>query len=269
MLPAPMRALGALDYWEERHRALPPLLAVGHGRVGLPFNAWMYRVRRHVFHQSAPELLGDRRDVSVLDVDSGTGFYADLWRELGVRDITASDAAAEAVARLRARGVAPSVLRLDVAGPRDRLPSRRFDAVSAFDVLFHLTDEESYARAIANLAALVRSGGLLLLSENLRPDGDRRVSDTQTDRSAARTLALLEAAGFDLLSRRPMFVLMNDPQNAGGVAHRAWWSALCALLARVPAAGVGLGPLLYPLERRLVGREGAGPSTEMLACRRR
>ncbi len=34
------------------------------------------------------------------------------------------------------------------------------------DVLFHIVDDEGYARAIRNLAALLAPGGLLVLTEN-------------------------------------------------------------------------------------------------------
>ena len=264
-----MRPAAALRFWEERHARLDPLAAVGYATVGEPFNRWMYRVRRNVFLGIVPALLGARRDISVLDVGSGTGFYAELWRELGVVDVTASDAAATAVARLRDRLGDARVLGLDIAGAPDALPDRRFDAVSAFDVLFHLVDDAAYERAFANLGELVRPGGLLLFSENFRPDATHRVSSTQVDRAASWTLRLLDGAGFDVIERRPMFVLMNDPQNTGSPLLRAWWRALSRVLRAWPAAGAAVGPPLHLVERALVRRDGPGPSTDLMACRRR
>jgi len=259
----------ATAFWERRHATMPELVAVGHTLVGEPFNRWMYRVRAAVFRAAVGPRLDRRRDLSVLDVGSGSGFYVQRWRELGVADVTASDLAPSALVRLRRRDPTLPVLAFDVADPAGPRLDRRFDAVSALDVLFHLVDDDAHARAIANLAALVRPGGFLVLSENLRPDGDRRVSHTQVDRAARRTLALLDRAGFDVVARRAMFVLMNEPQNSTSRLRRAWWAGLSRLLAAHPAAGAVVGPPLYVLERLLVSRGSPGASTELVVCRRR
>ena len=96
-----------------------------------------------------------RPDARVLDVGSGTGFYVALWRELGVRPVTGSDITAKAVGKLRAAFPDDEFVRFDVGGEELPLPESSFDLISAFDVLFHVTDDARFRRALHNLSTLL------------------------------------------------------------------------------------------------------------------
>jgi len=258
----------AIDWWDRRHAELPAYAAVGCERIGAPFNAWMYRVRRRVFRRVMRRLLPRPDATAVLDVASGFGFYVERWRELGVTDVTASDGAPTALAGLRRRHPHVPAIALDITAERSGLPGRKFDAISAFDVLFHIVDDAAYARAIGNLASLLRPGGLLVLSENFRPDVPRVVSPTQIDRTEADIIGRLRAAGLEPVLRRRMFWLMNEPQNTRSALHWQSWRHLCRALRAWPRLGTLAGAALYPLELALVRRNGPGPSTDLLVCRR-
>jgi SAM-dependent methyltransferase len=132
---------------------------VGHRALGLPFNTWMYRVRREVFLREADALGLDPHSAHVLDVGSGTGFYIRRWLELGVGSITGCDLTESAVERLRSRFPGVEIRRADIADPDDSIPRDAFDAVSCIDVLFHITDDGRYRDAVHHLARLVRPGG--------------------------------------------------------------------------------------------------------------
>ena len=258
----------AIDWWDRRHAELPAYQAVGCEGIGVPFNAWMYRVRRHVFRRVVGPLLPRPGTAAVLDVASGFGFYVERWRELGVTDVTASDAAPTALAELRRRHPDVPAVALDVTAETSGLRGRRFDAISAFDVLFHIVDDEAYGRAIANLASLLRPGGLLVLSENFRLDVPKAVSPTQVDRTEADIVGLLRATGLEPVLRRRMFWLMNEPQNTRSSLHWRWWRRLCRALRARPGLGAVVGPALYPIELALVRRRAPGPSTDLMVCRR-
>lgn len=98
MSPSSSRA-----FWEERLAADWNETGVGYRALGRAFNTWMYRVRREVFLREVGRLPLDVRAADVLDVGSGTGFYVDLWKELGARSVTGCDLTQAAVDRLRDR----------------------------------------------------------------------------------------------------------------------------------------------------------------------
>ncbi len=131
----------AKSYWETRLRQHPGLCGVGNTRMGKPYIQWLYRVRRAVFLRLLASLSTDFSRARVFDIGSGTGFYLELWKELGVSSIAGCDLTAIAVSRLRSAFPSSRIFEMDISDAL--LPSAReeYDFVSAFDVLFHLKQD--------------------------------------------------------------------------------------------------------------------------------
>ena len=252
-------------YWEQRLRGEFSLDGVGYAGLGTGFNRQMYRVRRHGFLRLLrPFVAGS---FEVLDVGSGTGFYIDRWQELAAARITGSDVTETAVSELSRRYPAHRFVRMDIGAEELPLPDASFDFVSAIDVLFHIVDDDAHARAIRNLARLVRPGGRVIVSENLYRVPPKPAAH-QVGRSEGEILRRLQGAGLTLERRAPMFVLMNTPVRSDSRAHRAAWRRIVSTVKRWPALGTPLGAALYPIEAALVDRVSEAPSTEFLLCRR-
>ena len=266
--PAPDRDAPGADsegYWNERLSARFSLAGVGWLGLSEPFNRWMYRVRRRVFIRAARPLVSAAPDPTALDVGAGTGFYTRLWIELGARP-TASDLTTVAVERLSQLHPGMEVVKMDVTAEQGVLDGRSFHLVSAMDVLFHILDDAAYERAIANLRSLVKPGGHLIISENRLRRAEQR-GDRQVSRSAETIDRVLAEAGFTVVLRRPMFVLMNTPVNTDSRALRLWWELVTGFAMRRPRAGGIIGAAVYPVERLLLRLLKEGPSTELLVCR--
>ena len=255
------------EFWEQRLDEDWTLSGVGYQALGRPFNTWMYRVRRGVFLREVSALDLDLPTAQVLDVGSGTGFYIRLWRELGAGSVTGCDLTQSAVDRLAHRHPDVTFLRLDISQPLASLEPGRFDAVSCMDVLFHITDDEHFRSAVANIAALLRPGGYFVLSDNFLHRAEQR-GERQANRTLAHIEGVLDSAGFDVQRRVPMLVLMNAQVDAPPVWRKSWGGALRAATV-TDATGWLAGTLLYPLERALVRRVTESPTTEIMICRRR
>lgn len=262
------------QYWESRLREHYSLAGVGYLRLGRWYNQWMYRIRGEVFDRVVAEI-GNResgvgwRGSQVLDVGAGTGFYVDRWIRLGAR-VSGLDLTEVAVSELSRAFPSARFVRADIGGPPEAIPlaPASFDAVSAFDVLFHLVDDAQYARAFTTIAALLKPSGWFLWSDNFLRHDTERVRH-QASRPLAESVRLLEAAGFTVVERVPMFVLMNYPADTRSRAARWAWTALLAPAALVKPLGWALGAALYPLERALVRLKRESPSTELMLCRKR
>jgi SAM-dependent methyltransferase len=255
-----------LAYWEQRlHRNFGP---GGVGCLGLSesYNRWLSRVRAAVFRRALVPVCPDWRDRRVLDIGSGTGFWIEQWRRLGVESVVGSDFTAGSVGRLRRRWGATAIHRIDITAPYVPVAGR-FDAVSAFDVLFHIVEDDAYARAWRNVASLLRPGGMFVFTENfLRREPERQrhlVSRTLRDieRHATDT-------GFEILARRPVFVLMNRPIDSVSPPLLWWWRTLERIASRELAGSVA-GAGLYPIDVLLTSIMPQGPSTELMICRRK
>jgi len=268
-------------YWESRLREHYSLAGVGYLRLGRRFNQWMYRIRGEVFDRVVQGIgngdWGSREQVvrsgwtgaSVLDVGAGTGFYVDRWKRLGAR-ITGLDLTDVAVEELSRCFPGNRFVRADIGGPLDQMPLRpaSFDAISAFDVLFHIVDDAAYSRAFQNIASLLRPDGWFLWSDNFLRHNAERVRH-QASRPMAESLRIVEAAGLTVVTRVPMFVLMNYPADTRSRLARWAWTAMVAPAMLGEPLGWALGAALYPLERVLVRAKRESPSTELMVCRRR
>ena len=257
------------QYWESRLREHYSLAGVGYLRLGRRYNQWMYRVRGAVFDRVVARLSPEGWvGRAVLDVGSGTGFYVERWLRLGAR-VTGLDLTEVAVGELQRAFPTASFLQADI-GTAETVPlaPASFEAVSAMDVLFHIVDDDAYARAFANIAALLKPRGWFLWSDNFLRHATERITH-QASRSLAESTRLLEAAGFEIVRRVPMFVVMNYPADTRSRLARWGWTALMAPALVAEPLGWLLGAALYPLERALVTAKRESPSTELMVCRRR
>lgn len=259
----------AKDYWEGRLGKAWGLESVGDRSLSLPFNEWMYRVRRHRFLQQIVDIGLNTGSIDVLDIGSGTGFYVDLWRELGVRSVTGSDLTAVAVRKLEVTKPGVSFRQLDIG---DELPHsltpRSFDVISAYDMFFHIVDDNRFDKAIANISTLLRPGGMLLFSDTLLT-GERHVRQPAHFRLRRLDTVrnLMQSRGFAIIDQRPVFVLMNAPLDSSSRARQLGWLMIAAPARRSERVGNWLGRALFPLEIRLLSRAKLGPGVRMFACR--
>ena len=258
----------AKDYWEQRLTEKWGLHGVGQISYGLPYNQWLYRVRKHVFRRSLRSLGIQISDAKVLDVGSGTGFWLEEWKRQGAQSVTGSDLTEVAVMGLRRKHPDISVLQLDITDSEapQRFPGG-FDIVSAFDVLFHITDDEKYASAITNIAHLLRPKGYFIFSDNLaRTRALRQIHEV--DRTIGQITEVLERNGLRIQQRVPVFVLMNAPFDALSGVPRFLWRAMMSPVRLAPPLGHAYGATLFPLELLLSMALKEGLSTQMIICQK-
>jgi 2-polyprenyl-3-methyl-5-hydroxy-6-metoxy-1,4-benzoquinol methylase len=252
-------------YWEQRLTEAYTLGSVGWRGLGEAFNRWMYAVRKHVFRRAAGDSVGDPSNLRVLDVGSGTGFYLNAWRELGVRDLSGSDLTSTAVTRLRASFSDIPIHQLDIGADPEKLPSERYDVISIMDVMYHVVDDRRYAQALHNLSRLLKPGGQLIFSENCIMQ--RKAGIHQVSRSRDEIESALRNAHLVTILQRPMFFLMNSPIDSDSRVLRRWWSTVVRLSARNEMLGWSLGAAVFPVELALVRFASSGPSSKIIICR--
>lgn len=262
-----MSEFDARHYWERRLEETYAINGVGYEGLGTALNAWMYRVRRHVFLRALRPRLDSGRPPRVLDIGSGTGFYVDRWHELGVSKLTGSDITTTAVQRLSERYPDDEFVRFDVGEPDPPLEEESFDAISAMDVLFHIVDDNRFLQAFRTVASLLVPGGVFVFSENFLR-GDALRGHNQVSRPLRDIEEAVVAAGLQPVERRPMFALLNAPVDSRSRLLHASWQVFASTAVRSDAAAGALAALAYPLELALVSTLREGPSTEIMICRR-
>jgi hypothetical protein len=144
-------------------------------------------------------------------------------------------------------------------------------------VFLHITDEQRFGQAFANLARLLRPGGHAVLIEAVlvhgwhgEPWGPEATSKA---RPVADYRAAIDAAGLDLVDLRPATVVLANPTDtrsrlAHGLAVRAWAVLQLGVGTderRGRVAAAVLSAVDAPLRRLLPN----GPSAKLLLLRRR
>jgi 2-polyprenyl-3-methyl-5-hydroxy-6-metoxy-1,4-benzoquinol methylase len=254
------------DYWEKRLSESYTLGTTGWSGLGESFNRWSYSVRRRAFARAVGNTLGDVRSLRVLDVGSGTGFYLDVWRSLGVTELVGSDLTSAAVAQLTSLYPDVAIRKLDIGAADGRFDSGRFDVISIIDVLFHIVDDKRYEQAIANLAAMLKPGGTLLFTENFV--NAPQVARHQISRTEQSVRAMLESKQLSPAGQWPVFFLMNTPVSSQSQLLARWWRLAMRIAGHGEAWGWTLGAALFPVEVALGRVRRDGPSTKLAAWRR-
>ena len=259
-----MAQFDAAAYWENRLADSYDLQGVGYSSLGRFYNRWMYRVRQRVFRRLICSLNLDFKNTAVLDLGSGTGFYIEQWNRLGVGSITGVDITTVAVQELKRKFPQHSFYQADVgAGLREQ---GTYDVVTAFDVLFHIVNDDQFRAAIRNSFDALRLGGFFLFSDNF-VHAERAELAHQVSRPLDAIEKILIAAGFHIVQRVPMFSLMNAPVDCSSTYRKRFWNLLTRMIRTSEVAGFAIGAILYPVELWLT-RSGESPSTEVMICRR-
>jgi SAM-dependent methyltransferase len=216
------------EYWSRRLESHFSLRGTGHLSYSDAYNAWLYRGKRRALSPLLDRLPARSR---VLDLGSGTGWVVGELLERGLT-VEGCDLVDSAVERLRSRH--PGVEFFVVELGRDPLPrpDAAYDALTALDVLYHVTDDARWEGALGELARVLRPGGALVVSDGLG-DLDRVPAEHVRFRSRRRWTEAASSVGLELEEVRPLYRWLSRDPGQG-------------LLSRVP--GAVRGPIEYGLE---------------------
>ncbi|MDI6787413.1 MAG: class I SAM-dependent methyltransferase [Planctomycetota bacterium] len=257
------------EYWEKRLRDTEGIAGVGYLGMGQGYNRWLYKVRRQIFLRQVKSLGLSYDNIHVLDIGSGTGFYVEIWKSLGVRAVTGSDITSIAIERLMKHFPEFEFYQLDIGGSleQQQFAGRKYDVISAFDVLFHIVDDNQYQKAITNISEMLRPGGLSLFSENFLHRNTIRLQH-QVSRPLSEIEDFLKGAHLEIVRRIPMFFIMNYPADSTNIVFKQLWNLMMIPVRKSEVIGFVIGGLLYPLELLLTALVHESPSTEMMVCKK-
>jgi SAM-dependent methyltransferase len=170
------------------------------------------------------------RAAAIIDLGCGAGHLIRAAREAGYTNVSGVDASPEQVAEAARLGIA-GVHQGDLHDHLASLEEGSIDAILAFDVLEHLTKEESFAFADAVHRALAPGGRWIIHTVNGESPffGRVRYGDVTHEQAFTRDSLgqLLRLAGFGRVNcyeDRPI------PHGMASLARLAVWSSLRLLL---------------------------------------
>lgn len=242
------------------------LHCTGYLALGRNYNSWMYKVRRSIVSTKLLRLFSNFDNIEVLDIGSGSGFYVDIWKQLGVKDVMGCDITSVSVKSLRNIYPKADFMEFDLSSNVIPL-ARQFDIISAFDVLFNIFEDDKYTKAISNIYSMLKPGGLFVFSENFVHRKSFQ-SKFQSIHTLSEIHSLLQATGFEILERSPMFYFMNAPADSDGIMINKFWNSIKKIASKGETFGSLIGCALYPLELLMISATKESPSTEIMVCKK-
>jgi SAM-dependent methyltransferase len=203
------------EYWSDRLSDQYDLGGTGHLSYSRGYNEWLYRAKRRALRRV---LAAIKAGAAALDLGSGTGWVVHELLTAGMR-VDGCDIAEIAVDRLRERFPAATFFQTTLGGdplPRD---DAAYGLVTALDVMYHVTDDAAWERALLETARVLRPGGVLIASDGFGAE-DRMPGAHVRFRSLARWSDATAAAGLRQERLDPYFRwLSRDPED-GAVLRR-------------------------------------------------
>jgi len=205
----------ASKYWAKRLHRSASLEATG----TLPFDGryqqWLYRLKEAAIHRALRPWRDRLRGASVLNVGCGGGYFEPFFAACGASQLMGVDFVASAVERLQADRPEFEYAVADLSQPLPpSLVGRSFDLVTAIDVLYHIVDDNLFARALENLCSLCRpDGGMLLWT-----DAPGRVTEQNATHCRYR-----EPADYSrILAKRELSLARSTPMYCCFDVYTSW-----------------------------------------------
>jgi hypothetical protein len=265
------------DYWGQRISGDGSLANVGQNALG-PYNAYTYPLRLQALDRLMAGIEVARK--AVFDGGFGEGVYLGYWERRGAAPIGGIDLSERAVAAGLARYPGYDLRIGDLSRADDFTPFRRYDIVTAIDVLYHVVDDAAWSAALGNMLSLVTPEGYFIFSDKFPTRGVYQPMAHVRRRSRAIWEERLAISGFEVVRRVPVFVLMDDPITCGSHPVIGWlaqlqWrlfarmirtSAMRPSLQRALAASIATVQSVP--EHLLVRMLAESPNLELALCRR-
>ena len=203
-----MRKYEPEKYWQERLSRNFSLGGAGHTGLGLEYNKWLYKARIRALNKLIKEERMNPWGKQVLDIGCGTGFYIDYWDRLEVAGVVGLDITEVSISRLATIYPKYKFIRADITAKALELKGE-FDIITAFDVLFHIVDEDKFEQAIGNIRRFCHKKTLILISDCFLKES-RPLGFHENYRTIHRYQEVLESNGLRIVRIIPIFFIMGN-----------------------------------------------------------
>lgn len=266
-----MKVYNAKKYWSKHLKGKLSLSGVGFTGFGESYNEYMYQMKRIVLERAISKYNFDISSMRILDIGCGSGFYVDMWQQKGVKYLTGLDITAISVEELSSKYPNFNFFEADITSPTLitdlNFEKNSFDIITAFDVLFHIVDDDKFEQAIKNIRMLCSEHGYIFITD-LFPHIRPYVLSHQKSRLLKDYVQILEHNGIEITDRTPVHYLMNAPLDiSSGLLQKVllyfWWARIARIVERSTHL---LGPIFAKLDSVLTKIVKESPSTEMIIC---
>ncbi len=152
------------EYWENRLQNHPDIRGVGHLSFNEDYNRYLYLSKKLALDRVLDIYSINVKDKSILDVGCGAGFFVDYYNKRGAKEIMGIDITKISVSALKKKYSYRKFQVRDISDPNLNF-KKTFDIVNAFDILYHITDDNKFKNAIRNISKACKKDGHILITD--------------------------------------------------------------------------------------------------------
>jgi SAM-dependent methyltransferase len=220
-------------YWEQRLSNRLDISSVGQLGLG-NYNHWLYKARFRALHRAIEKLRIDLSGKSLVAVGVGSGAWIPFWEKCGVSKIVGYDITSVSVLTLRKKYPQFEFLEGDIGSELFDSRKETFDVVTAFGLLFHITDDRSFQNAIFNLSKLAKGGAWVLITDSFGSDSYGPFHH-EYHRTYDYYMNALNRAGLQAIHFEPIFFAMTTALNASDIKLGKFFSKFVEVMLRIIA----------------------------------
>lgn len=221
------------SYWENRLSNRLDITTVGQLGLGI-YNYWLYKARFRAMNRALKKLGIDVSGKSLIDVGVGSGAWIPFWEEVGLSKIVGLDLTATSVSALQKKYPQFEFFEGDIGSEVFNFRKEAFDVVTAFDLLFHITDDKSFHNAIFNLSKLAKRDAWVLITDSFGSDSYGPFHH-EYHRTYQHYLNELKYAGLQPIHFEPIFFAMTTALCASDMKLGKFLSKFIEVTLRIVA----------------------------------
>lgn len=199
-----------IDYWDDRYKKH----GVKHSTSGNisysdQYNSWIFKRKREVMENILSNI--KPQTSSILDIGCGSGYWIDYFLKKEfylIRGIDISNIATKHLSKQYKPYKHVSFECLNVSIP-DLSPLPSFDIVNAWDIIFHIIEDDKAINAIKFMHGSLTKYGILILTDQLGRDYNALNSEHVRVRCLNFYNNEMPNLGFELLKTYPLFEKLN------------------------------------------------------------
>jgi len=240
------------SYWQERLSSNFNLKGVGLANLREPFNYWLYKKRSSRLFKELERYKLNWEQINLLEVAPGVGYYTEIFKQLGVKNLTGIDIAEVAVKKLQQKYPEYNFIQGDIG--ETSLENNLYHLITMIDVVFHITSDQLFYQTLKNLKNALAPNGLLVITDRFPPE-DLNWAKHVRLRSFKTYKKVLTEREFNKIEIKPLVYLMSE--QIGNQYHLApkWaifiWNKICWCASRNDLLANLVGGGFYTLERVL------------------
>ncbi|MFV9677498.1 MAG: class I SAM-dependent methyltransferase [Methanosarcinales archaeon] len=266
------------QYWEARLKRKCNFEGVGCEGRSEAWNAFLYKSKIRTMNRGLDRLSLNLRGYKALDIGTGVGFWVEYLLGKNVNSITGIDITLSSIAFCNKKYLNLKNLNFVCGDISDDVfvfenLSKGYDLATAFDVLYHITDDEKFDATIKNIAHALNPDGYLFLTDILSSSGDG-ISHQQHVRWRSLSYYKHELAcnGLDIIYLAPMYCFLGSPIDSSGVFSKILnivYYGLTSKTKTFPVIERAYITTLYNFDSFLTLFSKFGVSTKLLVAKKR